>query len=133
MKKALLIFYACMFFVSGCGFSQGAGSDFTIKITGTEGLIFSGHYAIVVGDSLPAPINVRGTTSAEYKGKGVIAVCFFRKLTETGSLKVEIVKDGKVVSESVTNTPYGFVSMKTPLPESNTIIAQLLKKFLGSE
>jgi hypothetical protein len=133
MKKILLIYCICIFFVSGCGFFQGAGSDFTIKITGTEGLTFSGHYAIVMGDSLPAPINVRGTTSAEYKGKGVIAVCFFRKVTETGSLKVEIVKDGKVVSESVTNAPYGFVSMKTPLPETNSIIAQLLKKFLGSE
>jgi hypothetical protein len=133
MKKTFLIFCICIISVSGCGFFQGTGSDFTIKITGTEGLIFSGHYAIVVGDSLPAPINVRGTTSAEYKGKGVIAVCFFRKLAETGSLKVEIVKDGKVVSESVTNAPYGFVSMKTPLPDSNTIIARLLKKLLGGE
>ncbi len=133
MKKALPIFCTCIILVSGCGFFQGEGSDFTIKITSTDGLIFSGHYAIVVGDSLPAPINVRGTMSTEYKGKGVIAVCFFRKLTERGSLKVEIVNDGKVVSESETNAPYGFVSMKTPLPEQNTIIAQLLKKFLGSK
>jgi hypothetical protein len=133
MKKTFLIFFACVIFVSGCGFFQGGGSEFIIKITGTEGLSFSGHYAIVVGDSLPAPINVRGIMSAEYKGKGVIAVCFFRKLTEKGSLKVEIVKDGKIVSESETNVPYGFVSMKTPLPEKNTIVVDILRKFFGGK
>ena len=133
MKKTLLIFCICMISVSGCGFFQGAGSDFTVKITGSEGLTFSGHYAIVVGNSLPAPINVKGTAPAEYKGKGVIAICFFRKLTEQGSLKVEIIKDGKIVSESETSIPHGFVSMKTPLPEKNTIIAQLLRKLLGGE
>ena len=117
MKKALLIFCVCMISFYGCGLFQGTGSDFTIRITGSEGLTFSGHYAIVVGDSLPDPINVRGTTPAEYKGKGVIAICFFRKLTEQGTLKVEIVKDGKTVSESETSIPNGFVSMKTPLPE----------------
>ena len=55
MKKALLIFCACIILISGCGLFQGEGSEFTIKITGTEGLRFSGHYAIVMGDSLPAP------------------------------------------------------------------------------
>ncbi|HOR86992.1 MAG TPA: hypothetical protein PLL98_10975 [Bacillota bacterium] len=133
MKKTLLIFCICILSVTGCGLFQGAGSDFTIKITGSEGLTFSGHYAIVVGDSLPDPINVRGTAPAEYKGKGVIAICFFRKLTEQGTLKVEIVKDDKTVSESETSIPNGFVFMKTPLPEKNMIIAQLLRKLLGGE
>lgn len=87
----------------------------------------------MVGDNLPSPVNVRGTAPAEYKGKGVVAICFFRKLTEHGSLKVEIVKDGKVVSESETSAPFGFVSMKTPLPEKNTIIAMVLRKILGGE
>lgn len=133
MKKMLLCFSISLLILSGCGFFQGEGSDFTIKITGTEGLSFSGHYAIVVGDNLPSPVNVRGTAPAEYKGKGVVAICFFRKLTEHGSLKVEIVKDGKAVSESETSAPFGFVSMKTPLPEKNTIIAMVLRKILGGE
>jgi hypothetical protein len=133
MKIIILIFCTGLFFISGCGFLQGTGSDFTIKITGTTGLVFSGHYAIVAGDSLPAPVNVRGTTSAEYKGKGVIAICFFRKITEAGSLKVEIVKDNKTVSESETSAPYGFVSMKTSLPENNMIFAWILRKVLGGE
>ena len=69
----------------------------------------------------------------EYKGRGTIALCSFRKLTEEGSLKVEILRNGKAISESETNIPYGFVSLKTPIPEKNTIIVQLMRKVFGSE
>jgi hypothetical protein len=69
----------------------------------------------------------------EYKGKGAIALCNFRKLTENGSLRIEILKDGKVLSESETSIPYGLVSLKTPIPEKNTIITQLMRKVFGNE
>ena len=112
---------------------KDTSSDFTIKVCGTEGLKFSGHYSIVGTKALPEPINAHGVIPMEYRGKGAIALCSFRKLTENGSLKVEILKDGKVISESETSIPYGFVSLKTPIPEKNTIIAQIIKKVFGSE
>jgi hypothetical protein len=123
----------CLLFLTGCGFLKDTSSDFTIKVCGTEGIKFRGHYSIVGTEALPEPINTQGVIPGEYKGKGVMVLCNFRKLTENGSLKIEILKDGKVISESETNIPFGFVSLKTPIPEKNTIIAQLMRKVLGSE
>jgi hypothetical protein len=123
----------CLLSLTGCDLLKDTSSDFTIKICGTEGLKFSGHYSIVGAKALPEPVNAQGTIPMEYKGKGVIALCSFRKLIQNGSLKVEILKNGKVISESETSVPFGFVSLKTPIPEKNTIIAQIVRKILGSE
>jgi hypothetical protein len=102
-------------------------------VYGTEGLKFSGHYSIVGTRTLPEPVNAHGVIPMEYRGRGAITLCSFRKLTERGSLKVEILKDGKVISESETSIPYGFVSLKTPIPEKNTIIAQIMRKVFGNQ
>jgi hypothetical protein len=122
-----------LLFLAGCGLLKDRSSDFTIKVCGTEGLKFRGHYSIVGTKALPEPIDTHGVIPMEYKGKGVIALCNFRKLTENGSLKIEILKNGKVISESETSIPYGFVSLKTPIPEKNTIVAQIMRKVFGSE
>ena len=131
--RYLCVSCACLFLLAGCGASGDMNSDFTIRVSGTDGLKFRGHYSIVGNNALPEPLNVQGVVPLEYKGKGIIALCYFRKITENGSLKVEIFKDGKVVSKSETSIPYGFVSLKTPMPETNTMIAQLLRKVLGGE
>jgi hypothetical protein len=105
----------CLLLPVGCGLLNDGGSDFTIKVCGTEGLRFSGHYS-VVGTKVPSePIKAYGVIPMEYEGKGVIALCCFRKLTENGSLKVEILKSGKMISESETNIPYGSVSLRSLL------------------
>jgi hypothetical protein len=52
---------------------------------------------------------------------------------EKGFLKVEIPKNGPVIKESETRIPYGFVSLKTPIPEKNTIIAQIMRKIFNTE
>lgn len=122
------ILFLCLLFLAGCGLLNDANSDFTIKLSGTEGLEFSGHYSIVGTKALPEPINAHGVIPWEYNGRGAIVLCNFRKLTEKGSLKVEILKDGELISESETRIPYGFVSLKTPIPEKNTIIAQVIEK-----
>ncbi len=48
-----------------------------------------------------------------------------------GALKVEILRDGKTISEGAADTPYGVVTLKTPLPDKNTIVNQILKMVLG--
>jgi hypothetical protein len=123
----------CLLFLAGCGSLEDTSSDFTIKVSGTEGLKFSGHYSIVGTEELPEPIYAHGVLPKEYKGKGVVALCNFRKLTENGSLRVEILKDGKVISESETSIPNGFLALKTPIPEKNTIITQIMRKVFGRE
>ena len=127
------ILFLCLFSLTGCDLSKNASSDFIIKVCGTEGLKFSGHYSIVGAKTLPEPIDTHGVIPMEYRGKGAIVLCSFRKLTKEGSLKVEILKDGKAISESETSISYGFVSLKTPIPEKKTIIAQVMRRVFGNE
>jgi hypothetical protein len=134
-KSILHCFVACLCFLAlaNCGLLKDASSDFTIRVSGTEGLKFSGHYSIVGNKTLPEPIRAYGVGHGEYKGTGSLVLCSFRKLVNGGSLKVEILKDGMVISESTTSIPYGFVSLKTQIPEKNTMIAQIMGKIFGSD
>ena len=102
------ILFLCLLFFAGCDLLQDTSSDFTIKVCGTEGLKFSGHYSIVGAKALPEPVNAHGVIPMEYSGKGAIALCSFRKLTEEGSLKIEILKNDMVISESETSHPLWF-------------------------
>ena len=78
------ILFLCLLLLTGCDLSKDVSSDFTIKVCGSEGLKFSGHYSIVGAKTLPEPIDAHGVIPMEYKGKGAIALCSFRKLTEEG-------------------------------------------------
>jgi hypothetical protein len=127
---SLLIVIALI--VIGCSDGlRGLESDFTIKVGGTEGLKFKGHFAISTTVSNPDLQNVSGTVPAQYQGKGLMALCLFRKTVPAGSLKVEIFKNEKVLTQGETLLPYGFVSLKTPIPGSDSLILQFLKRFFG--
>jgi hypothetical protein len=116
----------------GCGDAlKSVESDITIKVSGTDGLMFSGYYSIVATGSSPKPINVKGSVPSEYQGKGVMGLCVFQKASVDGSLKIQILKDGKVVAEGDSAVPEGVVTLKTPLPSAENIIIQILKKFMG--
>ena len=115
----------------GCGDAlKSVESDVTVKVSGTEGLTFTGYYSIVATGSSPIPINVKGSIPAEYQGKGVMGLCLFQKASVDGSLKVQILKDGKVAAEGETAAPEGVVTLKTPLPGAENFIMQILKKFM---
>jgi len=132
MRKLFVFCFAvAMVFFSGCGDMKDMESDLTIKVTGTDGLKFSGHYSFAGIGAVPKPENVSGTVPAEYKGKGAAAACLFRNTSGPGALKVEILRDGKTISEGAADTPYGVVTLKTPLPDKNTIVNQILKMVLG--
>ncbi|NTV34911.1 MAG: hypothetical protein HGA50_16680 [Deltaproteobacteria bacterium] len=103
----------------------------TISVTGTPGLKVSGHYAFVATGEVPKPQNVEGSIPFEYKGKGLTALCLFRKTSAEGTLKVDITRGGKVIAMSETQAPRGFVSLTTPPPEAESFIGQILSRFLG--
>jgi hypothetical protein len=107
----------------------GAKSDYTIKVTGSDQLQFSGHYTIARAGNIPRPVEVKGTVPAEYKGKGAAAACVFRKVSTKGTLKVEILKGEKVVATSETTAPYGIITLGK-MPEKDSIINQMLGKIL---
>jgi hypothetical protein len=131
-KNLLLFLLIGIITLVGCvQVYKAVESDFIIKVSGTKDLKFSGHYSFVAAGSTPVPQNVEGTIPSEYQGKGVLALCLFRKTTIEGSLKVEILKGEKVLVEGETAVPYGVVSLKTPVPGTDNIIMQILKKFMG--
>ena len=132
-RKSLLLFLLIGILpLWGCAeVLKAVESDFTIKVSGTKDLKFNGHYSFVATGSTPIPQNVVGTVPTEYQGKGVMALGLFRKTMLEGSLKVEILKGEKVVAEGESAVPYGVVSLKTPVPGTDNIIIQILKKFMG--
>jgi hypothetical protein len=131
MKKVYLSIILGVFLLYGCGDGlKGIETDYAIKITGSDKLKFSGHYSFVGMGSVPKPVNIEGAVPAEYSGKGIAAVCVFRKTTAEGTMKVEILKEGKVVSASETAVPYGVISLGKA-PDQESIINQILKKIFG--
>jgi hypothetical protein len=133
MNRTLALALACVILLCGCGLMKENEYDFTIKVSGSPGLRFSGHYSILGAGSQPEPLSVTGAVPSEYKGKGIMAIAFFRSLAQDGSLKVEILKEDKIITQSDTSTPYGYVSMKTPLPEKEAVISRLLRRVLGAD
>lgn len=131
MKKILLYLTAVLILFYGCGDkAKEVETSYTIKVTGTENLKVSGHYSFVGLAGVPKPVNIEGAVPLEYKGKGVAAVCVFRKKTADGTLKVEILKDEKVAAMSETTQPFGIVSLGK-IPDTNSIINKILGMILG--
>ena len=88
-------------------------SDFTIKVSGTSGLEFSGSYMVVASGGQSTSKSVDGIVPAQYTVRGEIVSCSFQKQTEFGILRIEILKGSKVVSQSETSAAYGVVSAAT--------------------
>jgi hypothetical protein len=131
MKRSILCIVVTIIFLLGCSEGlKGVESDYTIKVTGSEQLQFSGHYAIVGTGAIPNPVSVKGIVPAEYKGKGVTAACVIRKTTTEGNLKVEILKGQRVVSSSEVATPFGIITLGK-IPDAESIINQIIGKILG--
>ncbi len=100
-----------LFTCSGCS-TGPVESNFTIKVSGTSGLEFSGHYVTVTAGRISTWKLVGGKIPDQYSVSGNIVSCTIRKKTERGSLSVQIVKDGKVVSGSGTNVSHGSVNLR---------------------
>ena len=105
-------------------------ASYTVKVTGTGQMKFSGHYTFASTTGLQKPAYVEGIVPAEYKGKGIAAVCVFRKTTAEGTLKVSILKDDKIISEAETAEPFGIIS-QGKAPDANSIINRILGIILG--
>jgi hypothetical protein len=104
--------------------------DYTIKISGSDKLQFSGHYTIAGTGAMPKPVQVKGAVPMEYKGKGMAAACVFRKTTAEGTMKVEIMKGQEIVSSSETAAPFGIITLGK-IPDGQSIINQIISKILG--
>jgi hypothetical protein len=88
-------------------------SAFQIKVSGTEGLFFSGSYLVITADGQSISKSVDSLIPAEYSVTGTMVSVTFQKQTEDGFLKVEIIKDGEVLADEYTIAAYGIVSIAT--------------------
>lgn len=87
-------------------------SDYTIRVSGTAGTSFSGTYAVVslAGDSVAQ--TVTGSVPTEYNaGRGNLVTVTFEKGPGPGTLRVEILKGGRVVGTSETSEPFGSLEL----------------------
>jgi tetratricopeptide (TPR) repeat protein len=110
------------FFRAGLASLQNANmvSNFTIRVSGTSGLKFSGSYLTVTVDGGSISKSVDGFVPAEYNVSGISVSCSFQKKTEEGNLNLEIIKNGMVISQTETSSAYGIVSASTTAePKAN--------------
>lgn len=117
-KKLVLIMLVLgiiAFSITGCD----GNSVFTIKVSGTTGLEFSGSYLVTTSNGQSTSEPVAGTVPAEYSVTGTnritvsIVSVELQKQTEEGTLKVEILKGDEVIANSETTAPYAVVSVAT--------------------
>ena len=111
MNKFVMLLLVGFFTCSGCS-TGSVESNFTIKVSGTSGLEFSGNYMTLTAGRISESKMVEGKVPDQYSVSGNIVSCTFRKKTERGTLSVQIVKDGKVVSVSETAVSYGSVNLR---------------------
>jgi len=86
------------------------GSEFGINITGTAGIFFTGNYMVINNGQLVTK-NVKGTVPIIYNVSGDAVSCTFQKESGDGTLKVQIIKGGKIIKESETTDASGTVSI----------------------
>jgi len=116
MRKLMLILLLVgitAFIFTSCAGPSLTDTEFEIKVSGTTGLEFSGSYMAVTSGGQSTSKSVDGVVPATYSVKGNIVSAVFQKKAESGTLKVEILKGGKVVNSSDTTAAYGVVSVAT--------------------
>ena len=111
--KQLTVCALLIVLITGCGKTALTEAEYTIRIAGTDGLKFSGSYMQVGSSGSSESQSIEGTVPAEYTIKGAIASVVFQKKERNGTLRVEIVRDGKVVKSAETSAEYGVVSIAT--------------------
>lgn len=88
-------------------------SDYTVNVSGTPGLGFSGSYMVVTASGKSESKSVDGKVPQSYQLSGSIVSVSFQKQSESGVLEVQILKDGRVISASDTSAAYGLVTAAT--------------------
>jgi len=93
-------------------------ADYTIKVDGTGGLNFTGRYVVVTAAYDPESYvafssdsyDVSGNVSKQYTVEDAISIGgMFQKLSEEGTLAIEIWRGGELVDSDETTDPWGAV------------------------
>ena len=88
-------------------------SQFTIKVTGTDGLAFNGSYMTMFSDGSSKSQTIEGKIPTQYAVECKIVSACFQKQTIKGLLRIDILKDNEVISWSEASAEYGIVTVAT--------------------
>ena len=113
-----LIVYAVIFNIQGgCAFIAPAShsitkaTNYTIEVSGTVGLRFTGSYMVVQPDGSSVSKSVEGVVPATYLACGSMVSVAFCKVEEAGTLKIILTRAGSDSSSTQTSAPYGLASV----------------------
>lgn len=125
MKRGIWIALAAALAMAGCDSSTGSQmgaaaklvvggeSDYTIKISGTNGLKVSGGYMVIKADGSSTQKTVDMRIPSELQVRGQMVSVSFQKQSERGQLVVTILRDGQPVSSTDTDAAYGVAAVAT--------------------
>ena len=114
--------FICLLLLAGMGYvylfgfpgEGGFGiSQFTISVSGTPGTEFSGKYTTFGFTGESKPQTVKGVIPASYLVSGRHASCTFEKNSGAGTIKVEIIKNGRAVAFKESSEPNAIVTVTT--------------------
>ena len=118
MKASMVIFLllfilSCLLTSSSC---SSRDTDYTIKLYGTPGLGYLGHYSWQRGNStVQTKASVSGMLPNEYEVTGFkLSVYFSISAGSIGILKVEIIKDDAVIASAESTSADKFISLEVP-------------------
>ena len=111
----LFIVASLVSILSGCA-GQHTNYQFTVDVSGdTEGLIFDGQCSTQragfwPGESVAEGLKVEGTVHAvdqpqEYAISGYFIYCAVANQSSTGTITVELLKDGNVIASAQSSSP----------------------------
>jgi hypothetical protein len=129
-KMKLLTFLATILLFTGC--SEGLKSlesDLIIKISGTPGVKFKGNYSFPGTGGMAQKESVEAATPAEYRGRGLAALCVFRKTETAGTLMVEVFNGSKLIDSAETSAAYGVITLGK-IPDQQSIMNSIQGKIM---
>ena len=119
MRNPVLIFLLiCLIAFAGCISVKTPVTiaTYTIEVSGTSGLQFTGKYGGVVPGAEPVIQPVTSVVPTQFTIQGTsdtIVYCSFVKFGEAGTLNVFIYKDGELATQGGTAAPFGSVTLAT--------------------
>ena len=95
--------------------SQAAGFD--VRIAGTAGTKFSGHYLLVAADGDTRTQQLDGTVPLRVRLEGQSIVVRLKKRASGGKLKVALHLNGKAAGQGMTAEANGYVTVSASKPD----------------
>lgn len=83
--------------------------DFQVRVSGTDGVKFTGFYELTLVNGVKTRKDISGTVPAVYSFTGDV-ITFTVAKTSAGTMKIEVVRSGEVYDDEQSSAP-GYAQM----------------------